>query len=69
MCLSISEKLMTKKIVNLIILKFDTTKVSREEFYGAKKPMRFWYVNWDNIIISKLVESKNNSKSLSGVLR
>ena len=50
-------------------MKFEKTKVSREEFYGAKKPMKFWYVNLDNIIISKLVESKNNSKSLSGVLR
>ena len=50
-------------------MKFDKTKVSKEEFYGAKKPVKFCYVNLDNIIISKFVESKNNSKYLSGVLR
>ena len=69
MSLSISEKLMTKKILSKIILKFDKTKVSKEEFYGAKKRVKFCYVNLDNIIISKFVESKNNSKYLSGVLR
>ena len=28
----------------------------------TKKPIKIWGVNVDNIVISKLVETKNNSK-------
>ena len=28
----------------------------------TKKPIKIWDVNVDNIVISKLVETKNNSK-------
>ena len=31
-------------------------KVAKEEFYGAKKPIKIWDVNVDNIVISKLVD-------------
>ena len=53
---------------SIIMLKFGKTKVAKETFYIAKKPIEIWNVNADNIIISKLVEAKNNSKNLIGYL-
>ena len=44
------------------------TKVAKEEFYGVKKPIKIWDVNVDNIIISKLVETKKNFKNLTRYL-
>ena len=38
------------------------------KFYGAKKPINIWDVNVDNTVISKLVETKTNSKYLIGYL-
>ena len=35
-------------------------------FYDAKKTNKIWDVNIDNIVISKLVETKTNSKYLTG---
>ena len=32
--------------------------------YGAKKSINIWDVNVDNIVVSKLVETKANSKYL-----
>ena len=46
------------------MLRFGKTKVAKEECYGAKKPMKIWDANVDNIVISKLVETKNNSNYL-----
>ena len=37
-----------------------------KEFYGAKKPTKIWDINVDDIVISDLVETKNNSKHLNG---
>ena len=37
------------------------TKVAKEEFYGAKKPINIWDVNVDNIVISNLIETKHDS--------
>ena len=62
----------TKFFNSIIILRFGKTKVAKEEFYGAKKvakeefygakkPIKIWNVNIDNIVISKLIETKNNS--------
>ena len=39
--------------------RFGKTKVEKEDFYGAKKPIKIWDVDVDNIVISKLVETKN----------
>ena len=50
------------------MLRFDETKVAKEELYGAKKPINVWNVNVDNIVISNLTETKNNSKYLIGYL-
>ena len=36
------------------------TKVAKEEFYGAKKPINIWDVNVDNIVISNLIETKHD---------
>ena len=43
-------------------------KLPFEKFYGAKKPINIWDVNADNTVISKLVETKTNSKYLIGYL-
>ena len=41
---------------------------AKEKIYAAKKPMKIWDVNVDNIVISKLVKTKTNSKYLIGYL-
>ena len=40
------------------MLRFGKTKVTKEEFYGAAKPIRIWDINVDNKVISKLIETK-----------
>ena len=34
----------------------------------CKNPIKIWDVNADNIVVSKLIETKNNSKYLIGYL-
>ena len=46
------------------MLRFGETKIAKEKFYATKKPIKIWSVNVDNIDISKLVKTKNNSKYL-----
>ena len=46
------------------MLKFGETKVTKEKIYAAKKPRKICDVNVDNIVISKLLETKTNSKYL-----
>ena len=36
------------------MLRFGETKVAKEKFYGAKKPIYILDVNVDNIVISKI---------------
>ena len=50
------------------ILRFGQTKIAKENFYAAKKPINIWDTNIDNIIISKLIKTKTNSKYLIGYL-
>ena len=50
------------------MLIFSEKKVAKEKFYGAKKLINIWNVIVDNIVISKLVETKTNSKYLIGYL-
>ena len=50
------------------MLRFGETKVAKEKFYSAKKPINIWDVNVDNIVIWKLVEIKINCKNLAGYL-
>ena len=47
-------------------MRFGETKVTKEKFYTAKKPIKIWDVNVDNVVISKLIEAKTNSKYLIG---
>ena len=50
------------------MLRFGNTKVAIEEFYGAKKTTTVWNVDVDDIVISNLIERKNNCKYLIGCL-
>ena len=58
----------TKLFDSIIMLIFGKTKVAKEESYGAKKSIKICDIDVDNIVISKLVETKNNSKYLIGYL-
>ena len=45
------------------MLTFRGTNVTKEKFYAAtSKTIKVWDVNVDNIVISKLIETKTNSK-------
>ena len=48
-------------------MRFGEKKIAKEKFYAAKKPIKIWDVNVDNIIISKLVKTKTNYKYLIGI--
>ena len=50
------------------MLRFGETKVTKEKFFAAKKPIKTWVVNIDNIVILKLVKTKSNSKYLTGYI-
>ena len=51
------------------MLKFGETKIAKETFfYAAKKPIKIWDFNVDNIVTSKLSKTKTNSKYLIGYL-
>ena len=52
----------------MIMLRFRETKVTKEEFYAEKWPIQIWDVNVDNIVTSKLIETKTNFKYLIGYL-
>ena len=52
----------------MIMLRFEETKVTKENFYATKKLVKIWYVNVDNTVISKLLETKANSEYLTGYL-
>ena len=47
------------------MLRSEETKIGKEKFYVAKKKtINIWDVDVDNIVISKLVKTKTNSKYL-----
>ena len=43
---------------SIIILRFDKTKVGKEEFYVARKQITIWDNNIDNVTTSKLIETE-----------
>ena len=49
-------------------MKFGEREKAKENFYAAKRPIKIWDVNVDNIFISKFVKTKTNSKYLIGYL-
>ena len=61
------KKIITPKFLYdfIIILRFDKTKVAENKLFGTKK---IWAVRVNNRVISKLFETKNNSKYLLGYL-
>ena len=50
------------------MVKFGKTEIAKEKVYVAKKPIKISDVNVDDIVISKLVKTKTNSKYLIGYL-
>ena len=42
-------------------MRFGEKEIAKEKFYAAKNPIKIWDVIVDNIVVSKLVETKNNS--------
>ena len=48
------------------MLRFAEREIANEKFYATKKPIQIWDVNVDNIVHSKLVKTKTNSKYLIG---
>ena len=46
--------------------RFGETKVTKEKFHAAKKPIKTWDVKVDNIVNSKVNKTKTNSKYLTG---
>ena len=44
------------------MLRFGEREIAKKKFYAAKKPINIWDVNVDYIVISKLIETKANSK-------
>ena len=40
------------------MLRFSEAKVAKEEFYGTKKPIKIWSANVNNIVMSRLNETK-----------
>ena len=48
------------------MLRFGETKATKQKFYAAKKLIKVCDINVDNVVISKLIETKTNSKYLIG---
>ena len=46
------------------MVRFGEKETAKEKFYATKKPIKIWGVNVNNVVISKLVETKSNSKYL-----
>ena len=50
----------------MLMVKVRKTEIAKEKFYAAKKPIKIWDDDFDNIVISKLVQTKINSNYLIG---
>ena len=50
------------------MLSFGESKLAKEKIYAVKKPINIWDVNVHDIIISRLIETKTNSKYFFGYL-
>ena len=50
------------------MLRLGETKIAEENFCAVKKKKKKWDVSIDNVVISKLIETKTNSKYLIGYL-
>ena len=52
---------------SITLLRFGETKIAKKHF--IHKPINIWDINVDNIVISKLIKIKTNSKYLVGIFR
>ena len=50
------------------MLRFGNVKSAKQEFHDGKNAIKIWDVDFDNIVTSKLIETKNNFKYLTGYL-
>ena len=50
------------------MVRFGETEIAKEKSYASKRPITIWDVNVDNIVMSKLVNTKTNSMYLIGYL-
>ena len=41
------------------MVRFGNREIAKEKFYAAKRPIKIWDVNVDNIVISKIVKTKS----------
>ena len=48
------------------MVSFGDREIEKENFYAAKRPIKIWDVNIDNIVSSKLVKTKTYSQYLIG---
>ena len=46
------------------MVKFGKPEIAKEMFYAAKKKLKIWDANVDNIVISKLVKMETNPRYL-----
>ena len=46
---------------------FAEKEIEKEKFYTAKKFIKVWDVNVDKIVMSRLIDTKTNSKYLIGI--
>ena len=53
---------------SVILVKFGKAEIAKETIYAPKKPIKIWDFNVENIVISKSVKIKTNSKYLIGYL-
>ena len=50
-----------------MFLRFGEREIGKETIYAAKKSIKIWHFNVNNIVISKLVKAKTNYKDLIGL--
>ena len=60
--------MITKVFDSIILLRFGKAKLGKKELYGLKKAIKIDDADVDNRVISKSVETKNNSKYFTGCL-
>ena len=46
------------------MVRFGEKEIEKEKCFAARKPLKIWDVNVDNIVISKLIQTKTNSQYL-----
>ena len=49
-------------------MRFGETKIVKETFYAAKRPVKTWDINVDNLVFSKLIKTKTNFNYFTGYL-